>query len=125
MDAGYPMILTKGGGGHSGAYTFGVLKTDTNQMGFRVSTGNSAEDARYELTSTSWVHIVGTYDGSFIRIYENGIQQAETETSVQINSNTADITIGKESWEGPVDDILLYNRPFESSTVSAVYDASK
>ncbi len=48
----------------------------------------------------SWVRVVGTYDGSIMRIYENSVEMATLDASGNIRVGNGQLTIGKRSDSG-------------------------
>jgi hypothetical protein len=74
-----------------------------------------------------WYHLVGTYDGSEIKLYINSNLEASTSYST---SNLADYTtsleIGRSEgagryWDGLIDDVRIYNRALEPYEVFQLY----
>ena len=67
--------------------------------------------------NNTFTHITGTFDGSSVRIYKDGILFGETKFNGTYNNYTAiPITIGAKSdstmqfyWSGAIDDLQIYN----------------
>ncbi|MBN2188558.1 MAG: DUF2341 domain-containing protein, partial [Chitinispirillaceae bacterium] len=64
----------------------------------------------------SWYHVAGTMDGSLMRIFVNGVQQASSSKTTIFNSLDADFRIGicdsqsatsVESFNGRIDEVVL------------------
>ena len=72
----------------------------------------------------TWYHVVGTYNGSTLLLYINGVLQAETATISGIYSNTDPVTIGsfevnnKDYWfNGTIDEVAIYNRTLSADEI--------
>ena len=77
--------------------------------------------------TSSFKHVVGTYDGNNIKIYIDGVEKSTTSTSAGISTNTASLTIGKGAggvyqWDGKIDEIRIYNRALNAEEVKALYE---
>ena len=107
-----------------------LLENPTNTFRFRITAGGS--DAFVADTSThllnTWYNVVGTYDGSNMRIYVNGVlknTQAQTGT-LGTNSETAKIgTYQGTNYNltGRVSNISIYNRTLSTAEVSQNFNA--
>jgi len=81
-----------------------------------------------------WVHMVGTYDGSTVRFYVNGVQQYSTPQSGTFPTDTTGLTIGAshndashvagEAFNGSIDEVTLYARALSAQEVSQLYQAT-
>ena len=67
-------------------------------------------------------HVVGTYDGSQLRLYINGAEQASTPRTVTINDSLHPLFLGSwganHLWDGRLDEIAIYNRALSPTEVS-------
>jgi gliding motility-associated-like protein len=70
--------------------------------------------ATSNITTGTWVHVAGTYDGTNARLYINGILSKTTATANFWNNNGAALTIG--SWpgenkffKGNIDEVRVWN----------------
>ena len=52
------------------------------------------------LVTGVWFHLVGTYDGTNVRIYVNGVEEDSTAATGNIDSSTAPVRIGSGSGVG-------------------------
>ena len=71
----------------------------------------------YPTTGNIWMHLAATYDGSYIRIYVNGVQDniSILISGLSIATNSLDLGIGADSiggtpFQGQMDDVRVYNR---------------
>jgi len=79
---------------------------------------------------TNWTHIVGSFDGSAMRIYVDGTLKNTTTESFTRSSNTDSLKLGINYWartgqtfrySGKMDDIRIYNRALTAEEVSALF----
>jgi hypothetical protein len=75
-----------------------------------------------------WLNIVGTWDGSFLRLYINGVQVGSTVASTRVlNINGYNYSIGKgynaaEYFSGLIDNVCLYKRVLSLTEISKLYN---
>ena len=80
----------------------------------------TAPDALY---LDSWVHVVGTFDGSDIKLYINGVLAASEAYSGTMSLAEHDVNIGRNSevidrvYEGGIDDVRIYGRGLTDAEV--------
>ncbi|MDT8300211.1 MAG: LamG domain-containing protein [Sedimentisphaerales bacterium] len=91
--------------------------------------GNGWFNGTSIITGGVWHHFAGTYDGAEGRIYIDGVLDATTEASGQINIETENFWIGNNSQNpdrflhGMMDEVMLYNRAL--SELEVMYLAGK
>jgi len=73
-------------------------------------------------------HVVGTYDGSSVRLYVNGSLEGQSAVSVTVDYGTRPVFIGTSGetvfdgkLNGIVDEASIYNRALDASEISALY----
>ncbi len=81
-----------------------------------------------------WIHLVGTYDGTDVKLYANGNLQFSTPHSGSLSADITGITIGAghndaghtpvEAFNGRVDDVTIYGQALTAADVLQVYKAS-
>lgn len=84
--------------------------------------------ARATLAIDTWTHIVGTYDGSTIRIYKNGVLAASTAQATYNPASLA-VAIGDDisgsatddRWEGAMDEVKIWNRLLSDAEINTIY----
>jgi len=86
------------------------------------------------LSANKWNHLVATYDAAdkTIRIYLKKNQTASTvlADNYSINTTANDVVIGINTWltatssfDGLIDDVMIYNRALNWTEIEAIYDA--
>ncbi len=77
-----------------------------------------------------WTHITGTYDGSVVKIYVNGVEQS---TSVNVIGNmettSTNLEIGARAGSGHINgsisDVRIYNRALSAAEIYDYYESTK
>jgi len=91
-------VLAKGGEDNGAFSLFYYRVSDTNDVRFNlegVTTGSVGSGVT--VTRNDWMHVVLTYDGSYVRVYKNGILSYSNPFSGTIISNNQPFFIGSES----------------------------
>jgi uncharacterized repeat protein (TIGR01451 family) len=86
-------------------------------------------DSSVALIRDQWNHVMGTFDGTTMRLYINGVAEP-TQLSVTGGAclSTAPITVGswqRADWsrfDGALDEITIYGAALSGSEVRAIYD---
>ncbi len=82
----------------------------------RVARGTAA------LAANVWSHVAGTYDGTTLRLFINGVQRASVAVSGPIATSTGPLRIGGNSiwgefFQGRIDEIRIYNRALSQAEI--------
>ena len=88
-----------------------------NSYRFAIFVGNTQYNAvsATGFSTGVWHHLAGTYDGSNVRLYIDGIERAITPIVGNLDTDPAVIRIGNRAhatpgyWNGYVDDVKIYN----------------
>ena len=92
------------------------------------SSGKSTSSKNIPISDSNFTHIVGTFDGSSIKIYKNG----DFFQNIKFNGNyspdprlplhlgSASYCSSCEMWAGDIDDIRLYNKTITESEVKSL-----
>jgi len=85
--------------------------------------------------ANEWHHIVGTYNGSFMRLYVDGVEKVSSVATGTIPYDNNPVLIGADSnqadhtpdagWNGTIDDVLLYDRALNQEEVAILTGSSK
>ena len=106
---------------------YGLYFMDDGNVYFFVQ--SNSYKASMALTQTNWNHVVGTYDGSTIRIYVNGVEGTSYSlSSGNLASGATSFRVGGRfgfnnlySLYGNIDSVRVYNRALTPSEVSDIY----
>jgi hypothetical protein len=109
-----------------------------NNNKFRFSIGNTSDVfLTYQSTDTytlnNWYNVMGTYNGSTVVLYINGILQNSTSISTTIKYANNILTIGTWNYDispsnafaGRIPIIQLYNRALSATEIRQNYNATK
>jgi len=80
------------------------------------------------LDTTHWYHIVGTYDGSTMRLYIDGNEVNSTNTNVSITNSDEPLRIGSDYWGVPdhdIDEVKIWNSVLSATDVNVTYQNEK
>lgn len=75
----------------------------------------------------AWQHVIGLWDGSNVKLYINGVEQASVSTSGSVNIGDNSWTIGRREssstyeFHGRIDDTRVYNRALSAIEVKRLY----
>ncbi|MDD2696895.1 MAG: LamG domain-containing protein, partial [Candidatus Pacebacteria bacterium] len=81
------------------------------------------------LTAENWYYVAGTYDGSVLKVYINGILLGQTSAMGNIFASSDSLRIGKDgaSWtnyfNGIIDDVRIYNYARNPQQILQDYNA--
>lgn len=133
----YKYIVAKGGNGCcTGSY--GLYTGANGGVEFYVASGSTtyvvSPDAGTGVWNGQWHNVVGTFDGSAVRIYVDGQQVgAGTPDSSPIQyglPSGSDLVIGNYPWcqgldfNGTIDEVKVFNRALNPAGISLGYKAS-
>jgi hypothetical protein len=98
---------------------------------FRVNQASSGNTYRVDSTSaypangSTWVHAAGVYDGSRVRLYLDGVEQASVVGPVSVGVNALALAIGAEpggagKFQGAVDSVEVYARALSATEIASM-----
>lgn len=84
-------------------------------------------------SANTWQRVVGTWDGSNLKIYSDGGLDASTSQATTIKSNNIDLGIGGDNnnleanrlMDGRIDDLRIYSVDWNTDEIEADYSATK
>ncbi|MFH0897151.1 MAG: PKD domain-containing protein, partial [Candidatus Bathyarchaeota archaeon] len=98
--------------------SYGLLISFADEVGFIIGYDNTFKIIwdSVALTDGQWAHVAGTYDGSWMRLYVNGVLRTSFELNQPINYDAYDLTIGKYegpyvggAFKGDIDEVCIFN----------------
>jgi len=116
---------------------------DTNSMADTFSLSVSNGFAQFELfiggtsvvvtsattlADNGWHYLAGTYDGTAMKVYVDGVNSSQSNATVSgtINIVLADVLLGRDGagspFAGAVDEVRLYNRALAANEIAALYN---
>jgi hypothetical protein len=84
-------------------------------------------DSPINLPAAKWVHAAATYDGQYIKIYQDGILVAtSSDFALNLPANSDGWLVGRgwdaSYWQGAIDEIKVYKKVLTASEVQADYN---
>lgn len=90
--------------------------SEVPSVGVSISTSNVS--GATVLPLNTWSHLAGTYDGTTMRLYVNGVQVSSQAQTGTIAASTQPLTIGA-NWAGLIDEVRIYNRALGATEIQA------
>lgn len=117
---GYQLALNDSTNSKSNLLTFEVRNSSTTII----------TEVSRSLITPGWHHVVGTYDGTYLRLYiDTQLQQEKLTLSSSINwAQSPDFIIGAQAstitdyWSGSIANVKVYNRALTESEIQQNFD---
>ena len=108
---------------------FWVFLQNDEKVYWTIVVGGTAYNAISETTySTSWMHMVGTYDGETSKLYIDGsLEKSNTSPSGSIDNDDVSLTIGARedgadrNFNGSMDEVAIFSKELSAAEVSTLY----
>jgi len=113
---------------HNGTLDVGLTDTSGNPQVFFAGWGFYGLTFTNNLHSNVDYHLVGSYDGTTVRLYVNGSEVASTNVSWTFQVTSLPLGVGRnlhtgtDWYSGAIDDIRLYNRALTPKEVAELYE---
>ena len=130
----YPCIFTEKFTAGSINYALGTLNGGSNtdlQTGYYTPGGGwLVTNTGYTLTAGNWYHIVGTYDGSNVKLYVNATLEQTTAAGYTPLSSQGGINLMRrwdnpDFWGGKLAQVRLYTGALSQTNITANFNAEK
>jgi hypothetical protein len=136
--AGYPGIINRESNPGSGRDGYNLLHTQVEIpagqvfiMTERWATNSGVQCGFLTQTSSfydKWHHIVGTYNGTNLSIYYDGVLQTSTVSTGNITNTTKALEVATRSgddYKGNIPITRIYNRALSAAEIQQNYNATK
>lgn len=109
-----------------GDTSYAIQHQSSNQIEFFIYDSSSWYNTWYPINTSfngTWHHLAGTYDGSILRLYVDGIEQDTKAHIGSIESTAYNVYIGENSQEhncyynGDIDDVRIYDRALDANEI--------
>jgi len=103
----------------------GAAASANRFLDFKIATASGGSTASYSFAPgelSTWTHVAGTYDGTMVRLFVNGVEAATAPGNGQplvdnggpLRIGNGDLTVaGAETWAGEIDEVRVW--PFARS----------
>ncbi len=131
-------IVSQFNGGHTAGWSFLSVtpyKQNLTKESTRFTVYNTSGDAFSSpdvpiYSNNSFTHIVGTFDGSHVKIYKNGIYFGQTKFNGTFgNKIKIPLTLGVSSsdpmffyWTGNIDDLRYYDKVISTDEINQIFN---
>lgn len=128
-------FVTKASGADWGVWNLvhKVNDVPTGLTGFRFEM--VIDGTRYQVWSATqgqtnqWYHLAGTFNGTTMRLYVNGVEEDSSVYPGTINTNDLSLQIGKQWWywgnysyfDGIIDEVRIWNRTLSPEEINVSY----
>jgi hypothetical protein len=108
------VLVKEDGIGNSAYYLYAPGLENRALFGARIG-GYQVQSSAMRLPVGRWTHLAGTYDGSRLRLYQNGVLAGSGQQRGLIPKSRGVLSIGSnaiwgESFRGYIDEVRVYNR---------------
>ena len=131
IDTAHRRIVIKSHTGWNEPYYMYSLWVNSSGLGFGISDGSTRHwKCKGSLSSNVWIHVAGTYDGSIMKWYINGVEVGTENVSITIGTNNQDIWLGKAlgantAFKGLIDEVAIYNRALSAKEIRNHYEMGR
>jgi len=118
--------------GSTGDRTFHIILLSDNQLVFQLrnTSDTIVGDVRstFNLSTSTWYHVVATWDGSDVYLYINNNEEDTDSQTGTPSATNLDTYIGSRGgldlyFEGTLDEISIWSRALTSTEVSTLYNS--
>ncbi|MDP3724574.1 MAG: DUF2341 domain-containing protein, partial [bacterium] len=130
----YPSIISRHNGGPTNAgYTLQISGTSGEAQKIRVAIGDGDFQAAVSSTNVAanvWYHVAGTFDGTTMTIFVNGVSENTATNGLTNYSNVLQVGYspgnisGDDYFNGLIDDVKIYNRALSANEIASDYTRS-
>ncbi|MBP8258405.1 MAG: LamG domain-containing protein [Verrucomicrobia bacterium] len=122
-------ILEKGGYRVTGGYGLEFNPFGNRRVRFVIwNTVPVVVDSDEPIPINSWTHVAGTFDGSTMKLYVNGVEQGGSQPA-WMSGNLAPLCLGRASaandlpFLGALDEVMLFHRALTAEEIAAIAQA--
>jgi parallel beta-helix repeat protein len=106
------------------------MQTIENTGRIRFAAVNTYVDSQNAVPLNQWSHVAGTWDGSRLRVYINGVQDPNTAVATGTMGSDAGVTkaIGSHGgldqfFSGLIDEVEVFNRALTADEIQSIFNA--
>ena len=125
---GYTGIADKTAGGNPGQRSYNIGQRSGQLEWGVVNDANTKNTLNTGATKTEeWVHLAGTYDGSEMKLYENGVQIGTLAQAGPVYDSDTVLAIGRWNGgggslyaEGLIDEVVIFNVALSEDDINTI-----
>jgi hypothetical protein len=96
------------------------------EFGIRTSEGSRWATGSTIPQQDVWYFVVGTWDGSVVRLYVNGVLEGSANRGGTMLTSTSNVNIGRRTsndrfFNGKIDEVAIFNRALSAQEVEDIY----
>jgi len=99
---------------------------DTNLLEAHNRVGGTIYDSNAVVSSTDWIHLVGTYDEGVVTLYVNSIASASSPQAPDGTGEDSNFSLGFDrgtnDFDGNIDEVSLWSKVLSASEVTELYN---
>ena len=108
------------------SFTWDVSATSFDFMIRNITDTRYTSSYNFDPSLGQWYHIAGTYNGSYIQIYFNGMLRDSIYLGGSVTNTTSSLTIGSgingvNPFNGTIDEVRIWNRALSPEEINASY----
>ncbi|MGI9457252.1 MAG: LamG domain-containing protein [Aeoliella sp.] len=125
-------VIIKSTGNSGAQQSWGLTSDETGELDFRIRTGGNWYRVQVPgaISNGVWTHIAGTYDGTTLRVYINGVEAASgahpvggaVETDATGTVTLGDSIAGGRPFDGKIDDARVYDRALTATDIAFLFN---
>jgi hypothetical protein len=122
-------VVLKGSIGGASGESYSLMFFSNGSAALRLSNGSTIEQlfSAAILPLNTFSHIVGTYDGTTMKFYVNGVLTNSAVSSLgPLNNSAGPMLIGSNGigpYDGKLDEVSIYNRALTQDEITAIFNA--
>jgi len=124
-------IISKDGEGFDRQYLLTGRAGGTFRPHISTTTGFSFFDGSIVIQPNTWTHVAMTYDGSFLKLYVDGVFDGSISKTGNIITTTQPVRIGGGApvgfnqlhWSGLIDEVEIFDRALTQPEIQSIVDA--
>ncbi len=115
---------------YKGANVYALRINASGAIGIAKETVGTICLSTIEITDTNWHHVVGTKNGSAVKIWIDGLDRTGTVSDQTLENNTAALVIANHTGttgralDGTLDEVAVYATALSQARVEAHYNAA-
>ena len=122
----YNGIIERNNWGVPGAISWGFVANSSGFI-FSVSNGVTRYNAFGLGSANTWYYLTGTYDGSTVKIYINGVLQPNTQSVSKLTFDSITylrVSAAGDVMYGTIDEVQIWNRSLTTNEIAELYQSS-